>query len=126
MGNGGYKTRQREAILDYLIDHKDSHVTVNSISDHLEKDGVRVGVTTIYRHLDKLLEVEGDVRILAGHAGAIDGNHREAGGAVPPGGFTEINQIVVNDDFRVGIDIRALLPAGIDGGVGVKRLIEVE
>ena len=56
MGNGGYKTRQREAILDYLIEHKDKHVTVNNISDHLEQEGARVGVTTIYRHLDKLFE----------------------------------------------------------------------
>ena len=54
--SGGYKTKQRQAILDYLIDNKTSHVTVSNISEHLEKEGARVGVTTIYRHLDKLLE----------------------------------------------------------------------
>ena len=54
--SGGYKTKQRQAILDYLIDYKTSHVTVSNISEHLEKEGARVGVTTIYRHLDKLLE----------------------------------------------------------------------
>ncbi len=57
MNNGtGYKTRQRQAILDFLIEKKDEHVTVGNISEHLEKDGAKVGVTTIYRHLDKLLE----------------------------------------------------------------------
>ncbi len=57
MNNGaGYKTKQRQAILDFLIENKDKHVTAASISDHLERDGARVGTTTIYRHLDKLLE----------------------------------------------------------------------
>ncbi len=52
----GYKTKQRQAILDYLIQNKEKHVTVSKISDYLESDGNHVGVTTIYRHLDKLLE----------------------------------------------------------------------
>lgn len=51
-----YKTRQREAILNFLIENKDSHVTVNDISEHMEEKGNHVGVTTIYRHLEKLLE----------------------------------------------------------------------
>ena len=51
-----YKTKQREAILDFLIQNKNDHVTVNKISDYLEKEGTHVGLTTIYRHLDKLLE----------------------------------------------------------------------
>lgn len=54
--SNGYKTRQRQAILDFLIENKESHVTVNRISDYLEQEGTHVGVTTIYRHLDKLLE----------------------------------------------------------------------
>lgn len=52
----GYKTKQREAILDFLLKHKDSHVTVNTIGDYLAEQGTPVGITTIYRHLDKLLE----------------------------------------------------------------------
>lgn len=57
MGNSGsYRTKQRQAILDFLIENKSSHVTVNRISDHLEAEGNHIGVTTIYRHLDKLLE----------------------------------------------------------------------
>lgn len=52
----GYKTKQRQAILDYLMENKEKHVTAASISEHLALDGTRVGTTTIYRHLDKLLE----------------------------------------------------------------------
>lgn len=54
--SNGYKTRQREAILDYILKHKDSHVTVNQISEYFENNGHPIGVTTIYRHLEKLLE----------------------------------------------------------------------
>ena len=54
--SGGYKTRQREAILNYMIMHKDSHVTVNKIGDYLAAQGTPVGTTTIYRHFEKLLE----------------------------------------------------------------------
>ncbi|MDD6490059.1 MAG: Fur family transcriptional regulator [Clostridia bacterium] len=52
----GYKTKQREAILKYLVDNSDSHVTVCQIADYLSSNGNHVGVTTIYRHLEKLLE----------------------------------------------------------------------
>ena len=45
----------------YMIDHKDTHVTVNQISDNFAQHGTPVGVTTIYRHLEKLLE-EGFIR----------------------------------------------------------------
>lgn len=55
-GSNGYKTRQREAILNYMVEHKNSHVTVNQLSDYFESKGTPIGVTTIYRHLEKLLE----------------------------------------------------------------------
>ncbi len=55
-GSGNYKTRQRQAILDFLMDRSDTHVTVGQISEHLESTGNHVGTTTIYRHIDKLLE----------------------------------------------------------------------
>ncbi len=60
-GSNGYKTKQREAILQYMIDHRTSHVTVNQISDYFAAQGASVGVTTIYRHLEKLVE-QGCVR----------------------------------------------------------------
>ncbi len=60
-GTNGYKTRQRESILRYMTEHKDSHVTVNTISDYLAQQGTPVGTATIYRHLEKLVE-QGTVR----------------------------------------------------------------
>ena len=59
--SNGYKTKQKDAVLKYMIDHKDAHVTVNQISDNFAQQGTPVGVTTIYRHLEKLLE-EGFIR----------------------------------------------------------------
>ncbi len=59
--NSGYKTKQKDMILDFLVENKNSHVTVSRISDYLDKVGTHVGVTTIYRHLDKLHE-QGIVR----------------------------------------------------------------
>ena len=57
MGNSnGYKTKQRNAILQYMLEHKDRHVTVSQIGDYFAQKG-----TTIYRHLEKLLE-QGFVR----------------------------------------------------------------
>ncbi|URN84078.1 Fur family transcriptional regulator [Acetobacterium wieringae] len=35
---------------------KNQHITVTMIAEFLEKQGTPVGVTTIYRHLDKLVE----------------------------------------------------------------------
>ena len=59
--SNSYKTKQKDAVLKYMIDHKDTHVTVNQISDNFAENGTPVGVTTIYRHLEKLLE-EGFIR----------------------------------------------------------------
>ncbi len=58
---GGYKTRQRDAILKYLTEHKDSHVTASGIGDYLSRQGTPVGTATIYRQLEKLVE-QGVVR----------------------------------------------------------------
>lgn len=69
--HSGYKTKQREAVLNYIISHKDSHVNVNQICDYFTESGKTVGVATIYRHLDKLME-EGLVQkyVLDGSTGA--------------------------------------------------------
>lgn len=57
----GYKTKQRMAILEFLKRNENAHVTAAMISDHLDQTGTHVGVATIYRHLDRLLE-SGEVR----------------------------------------------------------------
>lgn len=52
---GKYRTRQRELILNYLIENKDIHVTAEEVSDHLKRRGTSVGRSTIYRYLDRLV-----------------------------------------------------------------------
>jgi Fur family ferric uptake transcriptional regulator len=52
----GYNTRQGKLIMDYLASLGDAHVTVNDIADHFRREtGKAVGLTTIYRHLEKLV-----------------------------------------------------------------------
>ena len=46
-----YNTRQKEAILAFLAEHKDSHVTAAQI-----KESTGIGKTTVYRLLNSLAE----------------------------------------------------------------------
>lgn len=55
-----YKTRQMEELVSYMQSVKGNHVTVNDISDHFKSVGIEVGITTIYRHLEKMVK-EGTV-----------------------------------------------------------------
>ena len=57
----GYKTKQREIILKFLIENKERHVTVDEIVFDLREQGISVGKTTVYRYIDKLVE-EGRAR----------------------------------------------------------------
>ncbi len=54
--DSGYKTRQKEKLLDYLVKNKDKHTNVQEISAFLSAEGTPVGTATIYRQLDKLVE----------------------------------------------------------------------
>lgn len=51
---GKYKTKQQSAIRECLKLHRDSYVTVNDIEKYLKELGCPVGLTTIYRHLEKM------------------------------------------------------------------------
>ncbi|MDR2174402.1 MAG: transcriptional repressor [Synergistaceae bacterium] len=51
----GYNTKQSQAILDYIASLGGSHVTVGQIAGHFESIGFPIGLTTVYRHLDKLV-----------------------------------------------------------------------
>lgn len=51
----GYKTKQKEKIVQYLTAHEGEHVTAQELSRHLEENGSPVGTATIYRHLDALV-----------------------------------------------------------------------
>ena len=57
----GYRTKQREIILDYLRKCQDSHVTIDEVTDHLKSEGNKVGRTTIHRYMEKLTD-EGFLR----------------------------------------------------------------
>ena len=51
---GKYKTKQQMAIIDCLKDHGKNYVTVVDIEKYLKEKNCSVGITTIYRHLDRL------------------------------------------------------------------------
>lgn len=51
-----YKTRQSEAILDYIKQQKERYVTAYEISQYFKSCGISVGLTTIYRRLERLTE----------------------------------------------------------------------
>ena len=69
IGSGGndikrspnYNTKQRKAILNYIVSLKDAHVTAAQIAEYFKNEDAPIGRTTIYRHLDKLEET-GKVR----------------------------------------------------------------
>lgn len=61
MPQNSYKTKQRTLILKCLKDNKDRHITAEEIHEYLLRGGESVGMTTIYRNLDKLLK-EGQLR----------------------------------------------------------------
>ncbi|MCL2124752.1 MAG: transcriptional repressor [Oscillospiraceae bacterium] len=51
-----YNTRQRDAILEYITSIKDAHVTAAQIVEYFASENKPIGRTTIYRHLDKLVD----------------------------------------------------------------------
>ena len=54
--DSGYNTKQKENLLTYLIKNKEKHTNVQEISAFLSAEGTPVGVATIYRQLDRLVE----------------------------------------------------------------------
>ena len=67
----GYKTSQKEMLLDFLVKNKEKHTNVQEISAYLRSEGTPVGTATIYRQLDRLVE-SGNVRkfVIDGKTGA--------------------------------------------------------
>lgn len=51
-----YKTKQREELLAYLESVQGTHVTVNEICLYFRQLGKPIGTTTVYRHLDHMVE----------------------------------------------------------------------
>ena len=60
-GRGGYNTKTRQLILDYLINNRQHAVSASNILEHLEEQGASPNPTTVYRYLDKLA---GEQRIM--------------------------------------------------------------
>lgn len=53
-----YNTKQREAVLSYIISLKNTYITAAQIVNHFQNEDISIGRTTIYRHLDKLVQAE--------------------------------------------------------------------
>ena len=51
-----YKTKQGTQLLAYLRSTKGGHTTVNDISAYFHAQGTPIGMATIYRQLDRLVE----------------------------------------------------------------------
>ena len=50
-----YKTRQGEKLLSYLSDNAGKHFTAADICEHFRADRQGIGMTTVYRQLEKLV-----------------------------------------------------------------------
>jgi Fur family ferric uptake transcriptional regulator len=51
-----YHTKQRDIIVSYLCSLGHAHVTAGRMTEYFKEQGVRIGLTTIYRQLDKLVQ----------------------------------------------------------------------
>ncbi len=56
MSRGNYQTKQKALIDEYLKDNAGNHVTIKDIQEYLDFNDSHIGLTTIYRYLDKLVE----------------------------------------------------------------------
>ena len=50
-----YRTLQKEKILDTLRKREGEHLTAMEIYRQLKKEGIKVGLTTVYRQLERLV-----------------------------------------------------------------------
>ena len=55
-----YRTLQKDKILETLKQREGQHLTAMEIYRMLKNKGVKVGLTTVYRHLERLM-TEGQV-----------------------------------------------------------------
>lgn len=51
-----YKTNQRAELVEYLRSRSGQHVTANEIMDYFRRLNIQIGLTTIYRQLNNLVE----------------------------------------------------------------------
>ncbi|MBR1892904.1 MAG: transcriptional repressor [Lachnospiraceae bacterium] len=55
MQKAQYKTRQMQEMLDFMKSVEGEHFTVQDICSHMKEQGVNIGTTTVYRHLDRMV-----------------------------------------------------------------------
>ena len=55
-----YVTVQKDTVLNYLKENPGRHVNARDVYDELKKQEEKIGLTTVYRHLEKLVQ-EGQV-----------------------------------------------------------------
>lgn len=55
MQSSNYTTNQRELILEFLVQNKNTHITVEELQFHLKNIGRPVSKSTIYRYFDLLI-----------------------------------------------------------------------
>lgn len=51
-----YRTKQGDLIVQYLKDNPGKHLTVEQVAQHFRQIGQPVGLSTVYRHLEKLTD----------------------------------------------------------------------
>lgn len=51
-----YRTKQKTELTDYLKEKSGEHITANEICEHFRSQGNPIGLTTVYRHLERLVE----------------------------------------------------------------------
>ncbi len=61
MPNNEYQTKQKQSVLHCLKKNSERALTADELTALLHGDGVRIGKTTVYRCLDKLVQ-SGEVR----------------------------------------------------------------
>lgn len=61
MASTTYKTKQKTRIMEVLMAHEGRHMTASEVYEELRASGEKIGLTTVYRSLDRLVE-SGSVR----------------------------------------------------------------
>lgn len=61
MASSGYKTKQKQIVLDFFIESAGSHITAAQAVEHIRAKGCRIAPSTVYRCMERL-ENEGILR----------------------------------------------------------------
>lgn len=56
MPRATYKTKQQDEIKAYLAKMPGAHVTAAAVCEHFKEQGVNIGISTVYRQLDRLVD----------------------------------------------------------------------